>query len=460
MQKQGTLVVVDDNRAILTSLQYLLADYFSRIVTLTGPTTLISALQSEKPDLLLLDMNFSAGINSGGEGLYWLREVKRSWPDLPVVLFTAYADIDLAVEAVKEGATDFITKPWENAKLIAKLTDACRKGREATRRQRRNEASTFSSEELVWGESEAMQQLRQLVERISPTDANILITGENGTGKDMLAREIHRLSGRSAGPYVAVDMGSITESLFESELFGHVKGAFTDAHTDRIGRFEAAHGGTLFLDEIANLPLHLQVKLLTALQQRSIVRVGATDHHPIDIRLICATNGHVEQMVRKGTFRQDLYFRINTLQLHLPPLRDRREDILPLARHFLQHYAAQYGRPLQAEKGFTPEAEQRLQSHHWPGNVRELQHTVEKAVILSDNEAIGPESLQFSAATTLHTAPSSSDSAEGSIVTLEAMERQLVEQAISQAQGNLSQAASLLGISRQTLYNKMKRYGL
>lgn len=459
MQKQGTLVVVDDNRAILTSLQYLLADYFSRIVTLTGPTSLVSTLQAEKPDLLLLDMNFSAGINSGGEGLYWLREVKRSWPDLPVVLFTAYADIDLAVEAVKEGATDFITKPWENAKLIAKLTDACRKGRESSRRKRRNDPSPTPQEAMVWGASQAMQQLRQLVERISPTDANVLITGDNGTGKDMLAREIHRLSGRAAGPYVAVDMGSISETLFESELFGHVKGAFTDAHADRTGRFEAAHGGTLFLDEIANLPLHLQVKLLTALQQRSVVRVGSTQHQPVDIRLICATNSPIEQLVREGQFRQDLYFRINTLPLHLPPLRERREDILPLARHFLGRYATQYGRPHQAEEGFTPAAEQCLLAHTWPGNIRELQHTIEKAVILSEDGAIPPESLQFSADTTPST-PAPTPAADSPVVTLEEMERQLVEQAISQAQGNLSQAASLLGISRQTLYNKMKRYGL
>lgn len=313
MAKQGILLVVDDNRNILTSLQYLLGEYFERVITIDSPVTIPTLLNREAVDIVLLDMNFSSGINSGNEGLYWLREIKRLRPQTEVVLFTAYADINLAVTGIKEGAADFVVKPWENAQLVQTLQEAYSRIVEARKGKKKTAVPPVASDDgMYWGNSQAIRPLRMLVEKVSTTDANILITGENGTGKDMLAREIHRLSNRKEGPMIAVDMGAITESLFESELFGHVKGSFTDAHTDRIGRFEAADGGTLFLDEIANLPYHLQAKLLTAIQKRCFVKVGSNTQQPTNIRLICATNRNLEDMVRNGEFREDLLYRINT----------------------------------------------------------------------------------------------------------------------------------------------------
>lgn len=458
MAKQGTLLVVDDNQNILTSLRYLLDEYFERVLTLASPVTIPTLLRDERIDVVLLDMNFSSGINSGNEGLYWLREIKRLRPQTQVVLFTAYADIDLAVTGIKEGASDFVVKPWENAKLVHALQEAYTKTKSEKGKKKVPATGNAASGgcAMYWGNSLAIRPLRMLVEKVSSTDANILITGENGTGKDMLAREIHRLSSRSNGAMVSVDMGAITESLFESELFGHVKGSFTDAHTDRIGRFEAADGGTLFLDEIANLPYHLQAKLLTAIQKRSFVKVGSNTPQATNIRLICATNRDLEEMVHKGEFREDLLYRINTIHLHIPALRERKEDILPLANRFLQQYNAQYGRML---KRLSEETERLLLEYPWYGNIRELQHTIEKAVILSEDSELKADSLQFS-----HTQPATSPEREGSqeipFQTLEEMECSLVKRAIDQCSGNLSQAASQLGITRQTLYNKMKRYGL
>lgn len=341
MAKQGTLLVVDDNRNILTSLQYLLGEYFERVITIDSPVTIPTLLNRESIDVVLLDMNFSSGINSGNEGLYWLHEIKRLRPQTEVVLFTAYADINLAVTGIKEGAADFVVKPWENARLVQTLQEAYARVADARKGKKKTVSlSSTSDAGMYWGNSPAIRPLRMLVEKVSTTDANILITGENGTGKDMLAREIHRLSNRREGPMVAVDMGAITESLFESELFGHVKGSFTDAHTDRVGRFEAADGGTLFLDEIANLPYHLQAKLLTAIQKRCFVKVGSNTPQPTNIRLICATNRNLDEMVKNGEFREDLLYRINTIHLHIPALRERKEDILPLAKRFLEQYAS------------------------------------------------------------------------------------------------------------------------
>lgn len=316
MAKQGTLLVVDDNRNILTSLQYLLGEYFERVITIDSPVTIPTLLNRESIDVVLLDMNFSSGINSGNEGLYWLHEIKRLRPQTEVVLFTAYADINLAVTGIKEGAADFVVKPWENARLVQTLQEAYARVADARKGKKKTVSlSSTSDAGMYWGNSPAIRPLRMLVEKVSTTDANILITGENGTGKDMLAREIHRLSNRREGPMVAVDMGAITESLFESELFGHVKGSFTDAHTDRVGRFEAADGGTLFLDEIANLPYHLQAKLLTAIQKRCFVKVGSNTPQPTNIRLICATNRNLDEMVKNGEFREDLLYRINTIHV-------------------------------------------------------------------------------------------------------------------------------------------------
>ena len=458
MAKQGILLVVDDNRNILTSLQYLLGEYFERVITIDSPVTIPTLLNREAVDIVLLDMNFSSGINSGNEGLYWLREIKRLRPQIEVVLFTAYADINLAVTGIKEGAADFVVKPWENARLVQTLQEAYSRIVEARKGKKKTAVPPVASDDgMYWGNSQAIRPLRMLVEKVSTTDANILITGENGTGKDMLAREIHRLSNRKEEPMIAVDMGAITESLFESELFGHVKGSFTDAHTDRIGRFEAADGGTLFLDEIANLPYHLQAKLLTAIQKRCFVKVGSNTQQPTNIRLICATNRNLEDMVRNGEFREDLLYRINTIHLHIPALRERKEDILPLAKRFLEQYARQYGRQVQA---FSPEAARRLLEHPWYGNIRELQHTVEKAVILSDSDELRGDMLQLTSTTSGPEPVAGNAEAEVPFHTLDEMERSMVKRAIDQCEGNLSQAAAMLGITRQTLYNKMKRYGL
>ena len=458
MAKQGILLVVDDNRNILTSLQYLLGEYFERVITIDSPVTIPTLLNREAVDIVLLDMNFSSGINSGNEGLYWLREIKRLRPQTEVVLFTAYADINLAVTGIKEGAADFVVKPWENAQLVQTLQEAYSRIVEARKGKKKTAVPPVASDDgMYWGNSQAIRPLRMLVEKVSTTDANILITGENGTGKDMLAREIHRLSNRKEGPMIAVDMGAITESLFESELFGHVKGSFTDAHTDRIGRFEAADGGTLFLDEIANLPYHLQAKLLTAIQKRCFVKVGSNTQQPTNIRLICATNRNLEDMVRNGEFREDLLYRINTIHLHIPALRERKEDILPLAKRFLEQYARQYGRQVQA---FSPEAARRLLEHPWYGNIRELQHTVEKAVILSDSDELRGDMLQLTSTASGPEPVVGNAETEGPFHTLDEMERSMVKRAIDQCEGNLSQAAAMLGITRQTLYNKMKRYGL
>lgn len=343
MKKSGNILIVDDNRGVLTALQLLLKPYFDKITVLSSPVTLPATLREDTWQAVLLDMNFTSGINTGNEGLYWLHEIKKQYPALPVVLFTAYADIDLAVRGIKEGATDFIVKPWDNGKLVETLLNAAQNAPASGKKTATTPASTACS--MYWGESPVMQQLRMLVEKVAATDANILITGENGTGKEMLAREIHALSTRHRKEMVSVDMGAITESLFESELFGHVKGAFTDAHADRPGKFEVADHSTLFLDEIGNLPYHLQAKLLTAIQRRSIVRVGSNTPVPVDIRLICATNRNLSEMADKGEFREDLLYRINTIHLEIPALRERQEDIIPLAERFIIRFCKQYGKP-------------------------------------------------------------------------------------------------------------------
>ena len=385
MSKSGTIIIVDDNKGVLTALQILLKNYFSKVVTLSSPVTLSSVIREEAPEVILLDMNFTSGINTGNEGLFWLHEIKKVRPELPVVLFTAYADIELAIRGIKEGATDFIVKPWDNQKLVETLQTAAA--------STHNDKKTGSKEEtthspMYWGESKVMQQLRTLIEKVAITDANILITGENGTGKEMLAREIHLLSNRKYKEMIAVDMGTITESLFESELFGHVKGSFTDAHTDRTGKFEAADNSTLFLDEIGNLPYHLQAKLLTVLQRRSIVRVGSNTPIPIHIRLICATNRNLQEMVVKGEFREDLLYRINTIHVEIPPLRERKEDIIPLAERFMVRFCKQYDKTLMK---FTPDAKDKLKAHLWYGNIRELEHVIEKAVIINDSPRVPAE---------------------------------------------------------------------
>lgn len=436
-----TLLVVDDNKDVLSAVRLLMARKVDEVITASDPSQLPSMLRQHSPQVVLLDMNFRSAINNGNEGLFWLREIKRLAPATSVVLFTAYADVALAVEGMKIGASDFIVKPFDNTQLSETLLNAFGKKKATNSKQ--------NSPKMLWGESPQMQRVRMLVERVAPTDANILITGENGTGKDLLAREIHRLSLRQAGPMEIVDMGAVIETLFESELYGHAKGAFTDAKTDRAGKFETAHGGTLFLDEIGNLPYHLQAKLLTALQQRKIIRVGTNTPREIDIRLICATNRDLPRMVAEGEFRQDLFYRINTVTIELPPLRERREDIPQLVEMFVRKYATIYSRPTPK---VSEEAMRRLCSQSWPGNIRQLEHTVEKALILTDSDTLNTHDFD------LHEQQQSSEAEQPT--TLEAMERKAITEAIRQHQGNMSEVARQLGITRQTLYNKLRKYGI
>ena len=446
MSKQGTIIVVDDNKGVLSAVKLLLKNHFEHIVTLPSPITLPAALREENAQVVLLDMNFSSGLNTGNEGLYWLHEIKKIQPSLPVVLFTAYADIDLAVRGIKEGATDFIVKPWDNARLIETLLSACRNS--SKNKKRAEIPKTVSS--MYWGESNAMKQLRTLIEKVAQTDANILILGENGTGKDLIARALYHHSPRCNQVFVSIDLGSIPEQLFESELFGYEKGAFTDARRDKPGRMEVASGGTLFLDEIGNLSLPMQAKLLTAIEKRQILRLGATRSVPIDVRLISATNMNIHAMVQEGTFRQDLLYRINTIELHIPPLRERGNDILLLADYFLNRYVRKYKKKI---GGLTRDAKTKLQSYAWPGNVRELQHAIERAVILSDGSMLKPENFM------LHPAPAQ-QKGEPEELNLSVLEKEAIERALRRADGNITRAAELLGITRFALYRKLDKLGL
>ena len=446
MAKRGTLLIVDDNRNILSAVKLLADGFFAKVVTLSSPTTLLSTIAVEKPNVLLLDMNFHAGINTGNEGIFWLNEVITKFPEIKVVLFTAYGDISLAVKAMKHGAFDFVVKPWNNDKLMETLLNALEqamcKGKKQTVKPVRKEVPMF------WGESAEMEKIRAMVERVALTDANVLITGENGTGKELLAREIHRLSARCGKEMISLDMGAIPETLFESEFFGHKKGAFTDAHADRPGKMVAANGSTLFMDEIGNLPLHLQAKMLVALQNRMVTPLGGNAPQEIDVRVIAATNRDLYSMVDNGEFRQDLLYRINTVHINLPPLRKRQVDIVPLAGIFLKHYCEKYGKELMS---ISNETATKLMAHPYDGNIRELQNIIEKAVIMCDGGDIQPEHLQLYV---------SSGAARISGSTLEDMERTAIAEAISSCGGNLSMVAQKLGITRQTLYNKIKRYGL
>ena len=448
-KNKGKVLVVDDNNGIRAALKLLLAMHFAEVDAIPSPKELVSRLAEFRPDVVLLDMNFHTDINTGNEGLYWLSEIKKRRPDIEVVLFTAYADIQLAVEGMKRGAFDFVVKPWENDKLIEILKAAY-----ANRSKEAREADSMpaSTVPMLWGKGHAMTSIRKTVEKVASTDATVLITGENGTGKDVLAGEIHRMSLRALKPMVCVDAGALTETLFESELFGHVKGAFTDAHTDHIGKFEQADGGTLFLDEIGNIPLHLQAKLLRALQNRTITRVGDTKAIPVDIRLICATNKDLEKMVRDGEFREDLYYRINTMHLHLPALRERTDEIAPLAEMFVAKYAERYRRNV---SGLTPDAIELLKGHIWSGNIRELQNCIEKAVILCDGDVLTVSDIEL---------PHGRSGLQGTVMsgneTLEETEEKAIRAAMARFGGNLSMVAKSLEISRPTLYAKLKKYNI
>lgn len=439
MSSRKTLLVIDDNKDILSAVRIVMKGKVDDVVTSPTPEAIPELLRSHHPQVVLLDMNFKSAINNGNEGLYWLREIRRLSQSSAVVLFTAYADVSLAVSGMKLGAVDFIVKPFDNDVLTDTLMRAF---------TRNKPGAAAKHSQMIWGDSPAMQRLRNIAERVATTDANILITGENGTGKDLLAREIHALSARAAGPMEVVDMGAVIESLFESELYGHVKGAFTDAKTDRIGKFETAHGGTLFLDEIGNLPYHLQAKLLTSLQQRQVVRVGSNIPRPIDIRLICATNRNLPAMVSSGEFRQDLYYRINTVLIELPPLRERKADIPAFVRMFADKYAKVYGKD---SPTVSDSAMARLMSLSWPGNIRQLEHAVEKAIIMSDATVLTAADFD------LYDEMIADNDAQG---TLEDIERKAIAAALKQHSGNMAEVARQLGITRQTLYNKLKKYGL
>ena len=448
-KSKAKILVVDDNNGIRAALGLLLPMHFAQVELIPSPKELVSRLADFRPDVVLLDMNFHTDINTGNEGLFWLSEIKKRSADVEVVLFTAYADIQLAVEGMKRGAFDFIVKPWDNEKLIDILKAAY-----ANRSKEAREASAVpaSSIKMHWGKGAQMTAIYKTVEKISMTDASVLITGENGTGKDVLAGEIHRMSERALRPMVCVDAGALTETLFESELFGHVKGAFTDAHSDHVGKFEQAEGGTLFLDEIGNIPLHLQAKLLRAIQNRSITRVGDTKAIPIDIRLICATNKNLEKMVRDGEFREDLYYRINTIHMHLPALRERPDEIVPLAEMFIARYSERYRRTV---KGLSDDAAETLKSHYWSGNIRELQNCMEKAVILADGETLTSCDIELPQNRNL----SSASGITGN-ETLEETEEKAIRAAMARFGGNLSMVAKSLSISRPTLYAKLKKYNI
>lgn len=452
--KKGCILIIDDNKNVLSALRILLDNYYEEVILLPSPNTLVYTLKEKNPDIVLLDMNFSAGINTGNEGLFWLSEIKKVDPEIPVVLFTAYADIELAVKALKQGATDFVVKPWDNTKLLATLQSAyeLRVSKKEVKKLREKQSvlnQELNKDDICWGQSEPMKNLLSLINKVAQTDANILITGENGTGKELIARKIHYSSQRANETLISLDIGSITESLFESELFGHVKGAFTDARTDRAGKFEAADKGTLFLDEIGNLSYPLQAKLLTALQSRQVVRVGDNKPIPVDIRLISATNKDLFESVKAGEFREDLLYRINTIHIEVPPLRERKEDIVLLADFFLNRFSKKYNKP---DMVLSDKAIAKLEGYTWPGNVRELQHAIEKAVILSDSNIL--QDYDF------HTRAVEDRASVIDSISIEEMEKILIEKSLKKHNKNISVVAEELGITRPTLYNKMKKYGI
>ncbi len=454
-KQKGKILVVDDNAGIRGALKILLPMHFTEVELIPTPKELVSKVQEFKPQVVLLDMNFHTDINTGNEGLYWLSELKKRFPAIEVVLFTAYADIQLAVEGMKRGAFDFVVKPWDNEKLVEILFKAVQKTIKEQNPQM--ESQSLLPDRMIWGQTPQMQQIQRHLQKIAPTDATVLITGENGTGKDVLAGEIHRLSERNGCKMVSVDVGALTETLFESELFGHVKGAFTDAHTDHTGKFEQANGGTLFLDEIGNIPIHLQGKLLRVLQNRCITKVGDTRQIPIDIRLICATNMDLEQMIADGKFREDLYYRINTMHITLPPLRERTDEIKGLATSFMERYAKKYRRKVTQIDSSALAA---LKLHRWSGNIRELKNSIEKAVIMSEGESLTLQDLQLCIPVPDGLLKAKGESNEYNGETLEMQEERTIRAAMEKCGGNLSLVAKTLNISRPTLYSKLKKYDI
>lgn len=461
MNDTGTILIVDDDDDVLTAARLLLRRRFAEVITCRRPDRIPDLMERHTFDAVLLDMNFGPGESSGEQGLAWLGRILEIDPDAVVVMITAHGSVDTAVEAMKRGATDFVTKPWQNEKVVATVSTAVelrRSRAEAASLRNANRIlreATASTGQQIISESAAMQEIFSLIERTAPTDANMLILGENGTGKELIARELHAQSSRAQQVFLAVDMGSISESLFESELFGHRKGAFTGANEDRLGRFQAADGGTLFLDEIGNLPLRLQAKLLSALEQRQVTPVGADEAQSFDVRVIAATNTPIEHLRDADLFRPDLLFRLNTVEITIPPLRERRDDILPIARHFAATYAKKYGK---AARTFSIPAEEALLGYDWPGNVRALRHAVERAVILTNGNALEPSDLQLDYPGSL--SPPPAPTAIPTLLNLDEMEKDAIEKSLRKHGFNISRAAAELGLTRASLYRRMEKHGI
>ena len=449
--KNASILVIDDDQDVLTAVRLLLKTEVKNVITEKNPQNLRWLLSKDAYDVILLDMNFTSSINTGNEGLFWLNEIKKLKSDSSVVMITAYGDIDLAVRSLKEGAADFVIKPWHNEKLLATIKEALKKKESKNAASDHNQVDSVIGKELI-GESEVMQEIFLKIDKIAPTDANILILGENGTGKDLIAKAIHQKSMRADKAFVKVDVGALTESLFESELFGHKKGAFTDAREDRVGRFEMANGGTLFLDEIGNISLHQQAKLLSVLQNRQISRIGSNEIIPIDIRLICATNVSLAELANENRFRKDLIYRINTVEIMMPPLRKRDDDIVLLAKHFAKLYSNKYMKPTSE---FDKKAVEKLLGYNYPGNVRELQYTIERAVIMADENVLQAKDLIFSPIEM----PSASEN-EPAELKLSAIEKNTILKVIEKHNGNITKAAKELGLTRTALYRRLSKYDI
>ncbi|OFX27135.1 MAG: sigma-54-dependent Fis family transcriptional regulator [Bacteroidetes bacterium GWA2_31_9] len=452
---KSNILIVDDKKSVLTALEMLLQTEFENVFLISNPNNLLSSIRHNKIDVVLLDMNFKTGINNGNEGIFWLNEILKFDPTISVIMITAHGDVELAVKAVKEGAFDFILKPWNNDKLISTIHASLklRKSKSETVSLQKTTNTlkhelAFSSQNLI-GNSEPIKKVMEMVKKVAITDANIFISGENGTGKELIAREIHKYSKRNKEVMLSVDMGAVSETLFESELFGHIKGSFTDAKDERVGKFEAADKGTLFLDEIGNLSLSLQAKMLTVLQNRTVTKLGSNIPIPIDIRLISASNKNLNAMISDGLFREDLLYRINTISIELPPLRERGNDIALLAEYYLDKYAKKYDKN---GLKISPIAIQKLLKYKWPGNVRELQHSIEKAVILADSNILSEDSFSLNKNNNIQNHLQNQ--------TIEEVEKDMIIASINKEAGNMSIVAKNLGITRQTLYNKLKKYGI
>lgn len=454
----GKILIIDDDEDVLLAAKLLLKKHAHQVIIEKNPKKIPFLLNNDSYDVILLDMNFSKDITSGKEGFYWLNQIIEQDPSAVVIMITAYGDVETAVKALKEGATDFVLKPWQNEKLLATISTAVKLKKSYKEVDKLKKAKKQLEEDInqpfkeIIGNSPAIKKIFDLIEKVAKTDANVLILGENGTGKELVARAIHQRSLRKDNSFITVDMGAITETLFESELFGHKKGAFTDARDERMGRFELANEGTLFLDEIGNLNLPLQSKLLTAIQSREITKVGSNEPIQVDIRLICATNMALYEMVEEGTFRQDLLYRINTVEIKLPALRERKEDMILLADNFIDKYSKKYRKEV---RGINEEAIETLKNYSWPGNIRELEHAMERAIIMSENEVLKPSDFFF-----LNIQKASSEDVTSSTLNLDEVERSLIKKAIDLHDGNISKAAKDLGLTRASLYRRLEKHGL